>query len=551
MKRKLDQSFLIHALDRCLLAGPLRAFWGCCFVAMAASSTWGQAPTTEELPPQPIPGSMTPRLGIPPGSGGNVLGTNPGAGEQILSGRPGASTPRVPTNITAPPPAAAPRSLLTAPLQRSQMNIPNFYGPLAMPRTGEEVGPENGLTLDLAIEALLRENLDLKSKWYEIPQARADVLTASLRVNPLFFWDTQLNPYGNYSQQRPGGQPQIDVNISYPIDYSGKRKARIAVAEPAVKVLEMLFQDAVRMKIDTLYAAYLNALQARETIRYAQTSLENLNRLYDLTYKKYKRGFSDVNKMVTSRSEVQRILHQRELAATGVEDAQAAYQASKRVLGGLLNLHPDQAETIELRASLLPRLPALPTAQELEAVALEHRPDLKAALAGIPRAEADLRLAKANRFQDLYLLLQPYTFQNNTYLGVKSATSYAFGMTVPLPIYNRNQGNVLRTTLNIPQTKIEAEMTARQVEVDVRQAIAEYTAARNALARMEKTIVPAAKQAYDDGQKLFEGGEIEVSQLLNILNEYVNVGRQRIDSTVRMRRAMFMLNTAVGVRLAP
>ena len=107
-----------------------------------------------------------------------------------------------------------------------------LYGTLALPVEEDGEGPPDGLTLDQAIERLVRENLDLRSKSMEIPQAQADILTASLRANPILYADSQLIPYGNYSNRRPGGPTQYDVNISHPLDYTHKRRARIEVATP-------------------------------------------------------------------------------------------------------------------------------------------------------------------------------------------------------------------------------------------------------------------------------------------------------------------------------
>ena len=74
---------------------------------------------------------------------------------------------------------------------------------------------------------------------------------------------------------------------------------------------------------------------------------------------------------------------------------------------------------------------------------------------GVQRAEADVRLARANRLNDVFVLFQPYTYQDNTPYGLKSATSWALGVTVPLPVYNRNQGAIQRAVLNVDQTQTE------------------------------------------------------------------------------------------------
>ena len=102
------------------------------------------------------------------------------------------------------------------------------------------------MTLDAAIEQLVSKNLDLLAAKLEVPMAEADVLTANLRANPIFYADTQLIPYGHFSFLRPGGPPQSDLNINYPLDLSFKRLARTRSAREAKSSVEAQLQDAVR-----------------------------------------------------------------------------------------------------------------------------------------------------------------------------------------------------------------------------------------------------------------------------------------------------------------
>ena len=129
-------------------------------------------------------------------------------------------------------------------------------------RSEEDEGPPDGLTLDQAIELLVRQNLDLRAKYLRF-RRRADVLTASLRANPIFYADSQLVPYGSDSVRRPDGPTQYDVNISHPIDYSHKRRARMAYAARALEVMEAQYQNEVRLAIQNLYSAYVDVLAAR------------------------------------------------------------------------------------------------------------------------------------------------------------------------------------------------------------------------------------------------------------------------------------------------
>ncbi len=157
-----------------------------------------------------------------------------------------------------------------------------FSGTLELPGESEDWGPADGLTLDRAIDVTLQRSLDLRAKFYEIPMARADILQANLRSNPVFYQDGQLLQYPGGSTQftraAPGGPSQVDTNITYPFDVSHKRQARTVVASRAERVLEAQYQDAIRNRIDDVYGAYVNALGARQTVVYSIKSVEGYER---------------------------------------------------------------------------------------------------------------------------------------------------------------------------------------------------------------------------------------------------------------------------------
>jgi outer membrane protein, heavy metal efflux system len=492
------------------------------------------------------PGSGTSSLGRSPGSGGAPYSNVPGSGEPVLGGRPGASTPRVPTSISSPGGLggvtdqqmgiAAPR-----PLPISDQPI---YGSLSLPTEVTSDGPPNGLTLDESIDRLLQENLDLRAKFMEIPQAQADILNAGLRANPIFYADSQLVPYGRYSRTRPGGQTQYDVNISYPIDVSGKRQNRTLVATRAKRVLEAQYQDAVRLSIDNLYTSYVDVLAARQTAIYAGKSFETLGKVLAVTEELYKKDQA-------TRADVNRVKIQQESSYIGMLDAEESLKQRKRTLGVLLNVLPQHAEKIDLKGSILDRASPPPSFDELQQIALTIRPDIVAYRLGIQRAQADVKLALANRYTDIYVLAQPYTFQDNSPFGLKSPTSWALGVTVPIPVYNRNQGGIARAKLNVTQTQIELATIERQVITDVILAAKEYEISKLAIQRIEKELLPNALQVRNDTQRLYMGGEVNIVVFLNAQKDYNDTVKQYLDTMVRHRRSMLALNTAIGQRVMP
>ena len=496
----------------------------------------------------------TPSLGSP-GSGNSPFGKTPGGGGQgpggppdsLLGGRAGPTTPKgIPTSISTPGMSVASGLFAqqgVAPTENNPSAKIPASGPLALPPTEEDPGPPDGLTLDRAIERLIHENLDLKSKFFEISQAKADILTASLRANPVFYADGQLVPYGQYTRQRPGGQTQYDINISYPLDLSRKRQARTASAFRATKVTEAQYQDAVRQTIDNLYSAYVDVLQARRTIAFSEAGLaglkSSLKATEDLVLGNEKK-----------KSDVLKIRIQVNLAQQQLLDGRVAYSKAKQALATQLNIGTEQAESIELRGTLKYEGVTLPSIEEMMQIALTNRPDVIAYRLGVSRAESDVKLQYANRFQDVYVLAQPYTLQDNTPFGLKSPTSWALGVTIPLPIYNRNQGNIQRAKLNVSQTQVELTSTERQALQDVRQAEREFVAAKAAVENIEKSVLPDSTYLLAEAKRLY-GSEITIVEYLAALQDYNDNARAYLDSQVRFRRAMLDINTAVGQRILP
>jgi cobalt-zinc-cadmium efflux system outer membrane protein len=507
------------------------------------------------LPPRP--GSGTSLLGSPPGSGPNVLGATPGGGTAVLSngdtggqpisGRAGPTSSRAPASVSNPGSAAGPTDQSTAgyraPVPQPTVTTPS-YGAYELPSGPQDDGPADGITLDQAIDMLLKNNLDLRSKFYEIPQAEADVLNAGLRANPVFYADGQLVPYGRYTRDRPGGQTQYDVNVSYPLDLSRKRQARTLYATRAKRVIEAQYQDAVRTGIDSLYGAFVDVLSTRQTVRYAEAAEKGLTQLYNVTVELYNR---DQN----TRADVYRVQTQLETARVALLDAREGLTKAKRALGVLVGLPPDKAETLEVRGTIQDTGPAPPAEGELVRLALSWRPDVVAYRLGIKTAEANVRLQMANRFPDVYVLYQPYTLQDNTPYGLKSPTSWALGVTVPLPVYNRNQGGIARAKLNVAQSRLELSTQERQLITDVQQAYKEYLVTSQILSKIRGEILPAALQVREDTKRLYLGGEVNVVSFLNAQREYQDTVKQYLDTVVRHRRAMLALNTVLGLRVLP
>lgn len=500
------------------------------------------------------PGDVS--LGQPIGASGTAsFGETPGVQGAPLGGRLGPTGIRIPFGELQPPqnpmsgesgPGRRPRpeEIETDPATLSR--APEF-GWTSEP---EDPGPADGLTLDRAMELLLARNIDLIALRYEIPKAEADILTASLRKNPVFFADGQLVPYGSFPVDSPWGPTQYDVNITFPLDVSGKRRARIAVARAARKVVEAQFQDAVRSLFDRLNGSFVNALATRESVRFARARLVSLGKELARQEAEYRAGRC-------SRETVEILRDQWEQSRFDTGQSEQSQAQALRALGLLLNLPEGQAESIRLRGRLreLVELPVPPEA--LKQTALACRPDLAAYRLGVRRADADTRLAKANRFADVYLVYQPFTYQSHVVNNAQGSTfrggfsSYALGINAAMPLFNRNQGNVKRSELNARQTRVELSSMERQVIYEVDEAIRELMRSRQAVVELETRVIPRAVRSLDSIYRQYRQDESRIGDYVGRLDNINDVVRQYRNVLVVHRRQMLGLNTAVSARIMP
>lgn len=522
------------------------------------------------------------RLGPPLGASG-AAGTEsvPGRQGPLVGGPIGPAGMRYPAQSFQPGGSSGGRNPLRSRLEqtRQQVERPRFdpitLGPrslLEVPATPEDPGPAGGLDLSGAIATLIRQNLDLIALQFEVPKAEADILTASLRNNPIVYADGQLVPYGHYSFARPGGgggQPQYDVNFSYPIDITGKRRARIAVAERAKKVTEAQLQDSVRQLIDDLYTAYLNVLAARETLRYVEAYRAGIEAILRQAESDRDRARREAQETALREG---RDSDEAESAEQAAEDAaevieplrdqaaQARFQVrqaaqtltrTRRELAQLLNLPAGTAESLPIRGRLREPYASPPPAEALVRIALESRPDLAAYQLGVSRADADARLARANRLSDVYLVYQPYTYQDNRAFGLKGTYSYAVGVNASVPLFNRNQGNIRRADWNARQTRAELASLRSRVVHEVEEAARDLELSREAVLELENRVLPASRRARDQAYEQYRQDPTKVSEYIDKQKDHNEVVQEYRNALVEHRQAMLRLNTTVGVRLLP
>jgi outer membrane protein, heavy metal efflux system len=462
----------------------------------------------------------------------------------IIGAKPGSLRPRVPVRTHPRGPAHVAPNIQPAPAQLMPEPIaaPNSWSVLF---EVEDEGSPQGLALDQAIERLVRASIALRARSLEIPQAQADVLTAGMHANPIVYFDKQLIPYRPYNAvTNPGGPAQYDLNVAYPIDVSGKRSARVEVASSASRVVEALYQDAVRQEVDRLSDAYVNALAARLTLRSIKSGLARMDEIRKLA----DAHPGDPRDAAALRRQIQ---IQRQTLELALIDAESSWRNSKRTLSTMLNLTAEEAARLDLRGAIKDTAPMPPQLDQLVAMATGARPDLAAYRLGVARAQADVRLSQANRLPDVFALYQPFTYQDNSPFNAPSSTSWALGATVTVPLFDRNQGNIRRSQINVDQSHLELQVVEKRVASEVAGVYEEYMATRRALDHIERDMLPEIEKAHSESLHRFRDGSLDAGTYFSVRRDLDDLGRQYRDLLVRHRRSMLDINTAVGLRVLP
>ncbi len=293
------------------------------------------------------------------------------------------------------------------------------------------------ITLDDAVQLALQHSPTLKATRSQIPQSQAEEVTANLRPNPTLGWDSQFVPIfqpSQFSQETLNTIQQFDVGLGYLFERGHKRQHRLLAAQNQTSVTRAQVADAERTLAFNVGQQFINALLAESTLQFAQQALNSFQQTEQISEAQYKAG-------AISEGDLLKIKLQMLQFQTDVSNAQLARVQALATLRQLIGYEAVPA-TYDVTGDLA-YTPVKGTLDDYKALALRQRPDLLAAQRGVNAAQSQYTLAQANGKWDLNA-----TF-NYTHVSGLSTGTFIFGL--PLPLFNRNQGEIARTRYAIGQ----------------------------------------------------------------------------------------------------
>ena len=366
-----------------------------------------------------------------------------------------------------------------------------------------------------------------------IDESRAQEVTAYLRPNPdMTTTLDQIAPFSG-NPYRPFGSALPLVSASYLHERGGKRELRLESAQKGTAVAQSQLADQERTLLFNLRNAFVQALQQKSVVALATENLAYYDRLLGVSGERFKAG--DIAQVDLDRLELQRVQFETDLQTAMVNLRTAKIQ--------LLMLLDDRTpvELFDVTGPFEFTEQVL-TLDELHQTALANRPDLKAAMQAIDKAKTDYRLAVANGTADP-------TFAMDLGRNPPIPAYIGVSVTVPLRIFDRNQGEKERTQLDIRRNERLQDANQAQVFSDADSAFATLNSNRVLLRAYKNKYLDQATRVRETVSFAYQHGGASLLDFLNAQNDYRTVQLNYLNLVGAYMTAASQLNMAVGTEV--
>jgi cobalt-zinc-cadmium efflux system outer membrane protein len=315
------------------------------------------------------------------------------------------------------------------------------------------------INLEEAVGLALSRNPLLAAAMSGIRAAEGDAIAAGKRPNPAFslqFEDlpVRLHPGPFFDVQ------EITSRVDFVIERGGRRRLRTEAANQALEAQRLLYRDRLRIMRLEVERAFYQTILAESNLEASRKILEQVERAITLNRVRFEQG--DISALDLNRIEVETMKFRDD-----VFQSELSLRNAQCDLLALLDA-PDLARGIDLDGRLPvdygnpePGLPPAAPLEELIQTALSRRPDLAARLQEQERADAESRLQQAMRSANITV--------GGGYKRNLTENSVVFGVTVPLKLLDRNQGEIIRADAERTRASLLTAALRKEVQLDVQK----------------------------------------------------------------------------------
>jgi outer membrane protein, heavy metal efflux system len=408
--------------------------------------------------------------------------------------------------------------------------------PIVLLATVYPLNAQAGMTWEQVKDKFEAANPTLKADAINVQEMKAEEITAYLRPNPgltVSTDGTQIAPYKGVWQPLTGTQYQ--ANFSYLHERDHKRELRLESAQQGTQIAGSQHSDLERNLLFNLRSVFVQTLQAKAVLRLSRQELDYYDHIIGISQQRFKAG--DLAQVDLDRIELQRVQYESDLQAAEVNLRTAKIQ--------LLQLLNDRTpvDQFDVQAPFTFSDELKPLSDFLQ-IALTERPDLKAALESVQQANINHKLAIANGSTDPTFGAW-YTY-NPSFNNPNDRQTLGLSVTIPLRIFDRNQGEKQRTQLDIGKNQQMVDVTQAQVFADVDSAYAQVNSNLILLRPYKNKYLAQAARVRDTVTFAWQHGGASLMDFLNAQSDYRNVQLAYLQLVGSYLTAAGQLNLAVG-----
>jgi cobalt-zinc-cadmium efflux system outer membrane protein len=390
------------------------------------------------------------------------------------------------------------------------------------------------LTIDEAVKEALDHNLTLIAERYSVSVARARTLTASLRPNPVLTLSGYIPDHSVYDNDISPIDTVVRTDVI--LERGGKRESRIQVAQEDLSIAELQLLNTVRTTVFDVQDAFVEVALAKVNLALARESLDGFNRLVQVNTERVRTG--DL-----AGVELERV----RLAALQFQNDVRQQEAKLTIARGHLKslLGRTGPESIDVTGEL--RRDAAPVDVEaVRARALRERPDLRALNQQQARSLADIRLQLAQGKID-YTVSGEYHHQKQGLPTPAAGNMYGVFFSAPIPIFNRNQGEIARAREEAQQTEARTHALEAGISSEVQTAYESYSAARQVVDTIESQMLTKAENVRSTTEYSYREGEASFVEFLDAVRAFNETMQTYNEARADYARSLYQLDSISGV----
>lgn len=396
------------------------------------------------------------------------------------------------------------------------------------------------LTVDQAINEAIKNNLGLQAEQINVQIAESSVITAKLRPNPVVsLADNYLFYLNGYNLNKGANPSEIAGRIDFPIEHWGKRRLRMKTAEYNKTIADTQLLDSIRKLKLEVAVSCTDVLQAKANLSLVHDNLKTFEDLVRINDARVKAG--SLNPLDLARSKVAMLQFQN-----NVKHAELELSKAKIKLQNLLG-RKKASGTFDI----IGELKYSPHKTDLDLTALQEaaittRPDLRAIELAKERSQSDTNLQHANAKVDYTVGVQyQRTFADDNF------NSMGLSFSVPLPIYNRNQGEIARAHAEHDQFARRELAVKTQILNEVKTAYYEFCMGRELVENIERNLLNPAEEARNTAAYIYRTGASSLVEFLDAQRAFNETKQSYNEAQATYCNAIYNLNAAVGKEIIP